>query len=244
MKWMYGVTTVPSRRTTLLPRTLKSLEVAGFDRPHLFVDGEADPNSYRREFDLDVTAHYPSLGPVGNWITSLWALYLLDPNADRFAIFQDDIVSSLGLKDYLDSVEINGVYLNLYTAMDNERVIETVQRGKWVESKILSDNHPPTVERWQNGRGALGLVFDRSGVYELLSSKGVARKPLDNVGGKLKIDGMVVAAMNVAGYREMIHAPSLIQHTGGESTLSDKINRFPEARSFMGETFDLRGYKR
>jgi hypothetical protein len=37
--WAYGITTVPSRLTTLLPRTITSLAAAGFDKPHLFVDG-------------------------------------------------------------------------------------------------------------------------------------------------------------------------------------------------------------
>ncbi len=38
-RWMYGVTTTPTREEDLFPRTLASLKNAGFDNPWLFIDG-------------------------------------------------------------------------------------------------------------------------------------------------------------------------------------------------------------
>ena len=37
LRWVYGVTTVPERRADLLPRTLVSLDRAGFPSPRIFV---------------------------------------------------------------------------------------------------------------------------------------------------------------------------------------------------------------
>lgn len=247
MRWMYGVTTVPGRRATHLPETLKSLEVAGFDRPHLFVDGELDATSYRREFDLDVTAHYPSLRAVGNWITSLWTLYVLDPSAHRFAIFQDDVTLCLGVKEYLDAIPwTDRSYRNLYTSEHNERIAAKSPQGSWQESYVLNcgpDGRGPDPEQWQTGKGALALVFDGEAVLKLLSSHGVANKPQDLINGHHRLDGMVVNAMNQAGFRELVHCPSLCQHAGQHDSSMGHDPR-PLARSFPGEGFDARTFLR
>ncbi len=245
LRWQYGVTTVPSRRATTLPKTLKSLELAGFDRPHLFVDGEADPVSWRREFDLEVTAHYPLLRTVGNWITSLWTLYLLDPSAHRYAIFQDDVVFCRNLRSYLDAVPwVDKSYRNLYSSEHNEPIVAKTPPGNWVESWVLdSGGLPtgPTPERWQTGKGALALVFDGEALLKLLASPSVANKPQDLVRGHKSVDGMVVHAMNAAGWRELIHSPSLCQHVGVDQSAMGNDPR-PPARSFPGEQFDAMSF--
>lgn len=247
MKWAYGVTTVPSRRKTLLPRTLKSLSEAGFDDPHLFIDGEEDPIPWRGEFNLDATAHHPKLGTVGNWVTALWVLHLLDPHADRYAIFQDDVSFCLGLREYLEATPwVERTYLNLYSSEYNEIIIAKTSPGTWSSSFILNsggvdDGRPigSVTDKWNCGKGALAIVLDGEGVLKMLSAKSVARKPRDREAGHWKLDGMIVNAMNRAGFKELIHSPSLCQHAGQSSSAMGNGPR-PLARSFPGEGFDAR----
>lgn len=241
MTWTYGVTTVPERRKTLLPHTLASLSEAGFDRPHLFVDGEPDANSWRQEFDLDVTARWPRMQVVGNWVLALWELYARCPKSDRYAIFQDDVVAVKNLRYYLDSCELkHGTYWNLYTSEGNESHV--IGKSGWVESKLIDD--------WfQVGKGALGIVLSNEGARTLLLAKGVVGKPLDAHTPTRNLDGMIVNGMNQMGWRELVHAPSLVQHNGQDgnvignpnplTTISGNVVR-QLAATFPGESFDAK----
>ena len=117
MNWAYGVTTVPRRRDDLLPRTLASLRAAGWDSPRLFVDGDDDTVSWSREFGLPVTARKPLVRVTGNWLLGMVELYVRDPHADRYAIFQDDVVFCRNARAYLDSVPApERGYMNLHVS--------------------------------------------------------------------------------------------------------------------------------
>ncbi len=227
LKWSYGVTTVPERRTSHLPHTLASLKKAGFDRPRLFVDGASDPARWR---DLDVedvvVRGKESIRAWGNWFLALVELYVRFPHYDRFAIFQDDFVTVQNLRGYLDAVPFpEKGYLNLYTFPSNQRKAEAEKAKGW----FLSN---------QNGRGAVGLVFSQAGVQELLSSRHLAERPTDVDRGHLCIDGGIVTAMKKAGWQEWVHNPSLIQHTGLYTTLGPTHPPQKLSESFPGEGFD------
>lgn len=239
MRWAYGVTTVSSRLGTSLPCTLKSLAAGGFDCPHLFVDDYPNADAYRQWFNLHATARYPGLGAVGNWTLALWELYVLNPQAQLFAIFQDDVLCVKNLKAYLErSLDRGRRYWNLFTFWDNEKVIEN--KIGWVEAGLAGPLHPTN----QSGLGALGLVFTLQGVVTLLSSPSFVQHSLACEPamhkkcrrGQEKIDGAVVTAMNAAGWREMIHSPSLLQHQEGSSSMGNKT--WPPAKTFPGEEFD------
>lgn len=226
MKWAYGVTTVPSRLDSHLPRTLESLAKAGFDKPRLFVDGSKNGTLYQK-FGLEVTCRYPTIRTAGNWILSLYELFIREPSANRFAIFQDDLVTYRNLRAYLERCEYpkNG-YWNLYTFPANQDLAKG--RNGWYESNQL-------------GLGAVGLVFSREAVIVLLGSKYMAERPLDASRGWRCIDGGIVEAMrknkNGSGeWKEYVHNPSLVQHTGTGSSMRNPVQ--PLAKSFMGEDFD------
>jgi hypothetical protein len=82
------------------------------------------------------------------------------------------------------------------------------------------------------------LVFSRDALVTLLSSRSLVEKCLaSEERTRLKrIDGGIVNAMNLAGWSEYVHDPSLVQHTGVLSTVGNQPH--PEAESFPGETFD------
>ena len=119
IQWSYGVTTVPSRMCDLLPQTLKSLELAGFPNPRLFVDNCTlnQAEAYVVEYPAcPLTTHVPpSLSIVGSWILAVWELYLRNPEATHYGIFQDDLVAYRNLRTYLERCEFpEKGYWNLY----------------------------------------------------------------------------------------------------------------------------------
>lgn len=243
MKWAYGVTTIPARRKTHLPATLASLEAAGFADPRLFVDGDPDAGSWRAEFDLEVTARHPATNAAANWWLSLVELYVRDPHADRFAIFQDDIALPKNLKAYLDANPWpEPGYTNLFSFRENDGLAK--DRRGWFEGAALPQSGTDVL--WQSGRGALALAFSNEAVRVLLSSRHMADRPACPIYGHRRLDGGVVTAMNKAGYREYVHGPSLVEHRGLVSTIS-KEGKGPgekpkvwrtNATTFPGEGFD------
>lgn len=195
MQWSYGLTTIPERGD-LLARTLASLASAGFDSPLVFTDE-------------------PRLGVVGRWMLSAWELYLRNPWADRFAVFQDDLVTCRNVRAYLEqSPYPDKGYLNLYTAQSNEGL--AIEPG-WFQSRDIATNG---TKKLQSGRGALALVFSRATLATLFASRAFVDKPYDRARGDRSIDGAIVNAMNLAGWREYVHNPSLVLHTGKTSTMN------------------------
>lgn len=233
--WSYGVTTnkpdilegpraQPYRRLNLLPQSLQSLKGAGFDKPILFVDNESEPSSWRQEFGLEVVCRYPRIRAFGNWILALGELMLRQPWADYYAIFQDDILVSKNLRQYIERTQYpDKGYLNLYTFPENQ-ALSRGRTGFYMASKQM------------RGLGALGLVFDHDAAVACISDPHMATRNRDFNRGHKFIDGGVVDAMRNQGYSEFVHNPSLVQHTGFKSTLNNPDQ--PTAISFQGEGFD------
>lgn len=223
--WAYGVTTVPSRRDDLLPKTLQSLSRAGFDKPRLFVDGDSDTESWRREFDLEVTCRYPNIRTYGNWTLSLAELYFRQPRHTYYAIFQDDFITYRNLRQYLERIRYpDKGYLNLYTFPRNQ---------------VLAPNGGRTIGFYksnQKGLGAVALVFSEEAVVNLLCHQHMILRPRDLVRGSRAVDGGIVTALRKAGWYEYVHNPSLVQHTGTVSSMRN--HKHPQATSFRGENYD------
>jgi hypothetical protein len=231
VKWAYGVTTVPRRRDTLLPRTLRSLANAGFDKPRLFVDGgdEATSVSYQEEFGCSVSTRNPQVRAYGNWILGLWELYLREPDADRYAMFQDDLEATRNLRAYLDKVELPECgYWNLYTFPP---VIPGIQAPPPADGRVgfFPSN--------QYGRGAVALVFPRKAILELLASKETVERPQDPQRGHRNIDGAVINTLKPRGFTEYVHHPSLVQHTGIATTIQGG-RPHPQANPWLGVEYD------
>lgn len=227
MEWAYGITTVPSRRHELFPRTLASLRKAGFDKPRIFVDGDKDGASWVREFGLETVCRYPIIRPFGNWLLSLQELCIRQPKADRYALFQDDFLTYKNLRGYLEECNYKGKeYWNLYTFPDNFQRVPTEQHKPkicWFPSNQL-------------GLGAVALVFDRTTALALLSNRMFLQRPEDAERGHKNIDGGIVHCLKRLGWREYVHYPSLVYHTGDKSSRGG--GKQPQTPCFFGEDFD------
>lgn len=258
LEWAYGVTCVPERLRSHLPQTLESLKAAGFPRPRLFLDGGSVydvaemqcSKTHSLDSILPITLRSPRILAYGNWLLGLLELYTRQPGADRYAMFQDDILLVKNLRAYLDQCEYpdplptspqettGGMfrpqrepgYWNLFTAPSN--LVKCPDNGLftgWYGSN-------------QCGKGALALVFSHAAVQTLLGGRGAMHltRRLYNPGDPRRqsrsIDGGVVTAMQLSGWYEYVHSPSLVQHTGEQSVIG--TGKHPPAPNFPGTDFD------
>lgn len=241
MRWAYGITTVSSRLKTTLPRTLLSLQAAGFNRPRLFVDGVSSEEwaRYTTLHKYEATLRQPHIRVFGNWLLGLMELYLRDGLADRFAIFQDDFLTYPNLREYLERCGYpDKGYLNLMTFPKN--------------LKLCPRGHIGWYAGYQLGMSAVALVFNREAVYNLLTSSYLAARPADVnsnraclprngvpeglIRGQVNVDGAISHGMRNAGFVEYVHNPSLVYHIGQVSSFGNLPQ--PAAGSFRGEHFD------
>lgn len=224
IEWSYGVTTCPQRLTTLLPRTLASLAAAGFDQPRLFVGGDGYVG------DLPATQRNRPTGGFYNWLLGAWELFIREPMAARYAMFEDDLIMCRGVREYLEKCECPAQgYLNLFTFATNENRIFGKPAG-WHKSD-------------QNGKGAVALVFPHDAMVVLLQQfflyKPQITEKKPNLTEFNNTDGAVQHALiRIAKFTEYVHSPSLVQHVGKETTLNNA--KHPDAKTFPGEDFDAR----
>lgn len=228
MKWEYAVTTVEMRRNTLLPQTLKSLNNAGFTNPKIFVDGSKDILGWEKQFNLEVVVRSNRIKAYGHWILTLAEMYIRNPFAERYAIFQDDFITYKNLKSYLEICKYpDRGYWNLYTFPSNQAICPKEPHGSqkigWFESNQL-------------GKGAVALIFDNKTVIDLITHQHIVERVKDATRGDRSIDGGVVTALNQIGYKEYVHNPSLTQHTGVKSAIGNKPQR--QSLSFISENFN------
>ena len=228
--WAYGILTVPGRLKDLLPQTLRSLAKGGFDKPRIFLDGVLEGNPVEVQ-GLEVTERSPQGQQLVNWYLALHELYSRNSRADRYALFEDDILICRNTRQYLERPEMPpSVYLNLMTMRANEALAKNKQTG-WYKSN-------------QKGMGAQGLVFDQSGMVELLTSHYLlSRFKLGETGSKRTacVDGHVAKTFQKTGRVEIVHYPSLVQHVGMKSMIPANFGAgWGEytSQSFPGEDFD------
>lgn len=246
MKWAYGVTTVAERLTTYLPATLQALEAGGFPEPHLFVDGLTVEEGCALSpwFALPHTVRQRRVGVHGNWILSFYELFLRNHDADRYVLFQDDLICARNLRGYLEAAAypdgLDGQppgYLNLLTFPSNQLLAPKAESDPWGRGGV--GFYPSN----QLGKGAVALAFNRSAAVTLLSARTMVERSLDRTDalgsrrGTVNVDGGIVTAMNAAGYREYVHNPSLVQHIGVHTTIPGHEG-LPKAISYRGHDFD------
>ena len=226
--WEYAVTTVPSRITDLLPRTLQSLADAGFDKPVISVDGPCDNASMGLLEPHTVICRGRNIRTFAHWHMTLLELYSRNPWSQFYAIFQDDFICVQNLREYLSECTLpDKSYLNLFTFMENDAIVPGKQHG-WHEAARAAKGH-------QLGRGAVALVFSHAAVEALLAHPHMITRRRDSLRGHKSLDGAIVEAMNASGWTEYIHYPSLVQHIGEESSMGNR--KHPVSKCYI-EEFD------
>jgi hypothetical protein len=164
-------------------------------------------------------------------------------------MFQDDVLVCKNARQYLDADSTSPVslveralsqgYLNLYNmpGFEEQGVLDAGSIRGWREAiSMFGGPVYPGNTRPQYGKGAIALVFSREGVINLLSSRDVVRRPLNDTYGKIKLDGCIVTAFNQIGWREWVHNPGLAKHIGDQSSMGHGV--YPQSETFAGEDFD------
>lgn len=230
MYWSCGITTIPKRESDLLPRTIASVQDAGF-KPRLFFDGRPS-----KSYNLPVTVREENIGAWGNWWLGMYELWIRDYKAQRFIMFQDDIVCCKNLRKYLEHWYPDKGYLNLYCNREYEKYVDKPDKLKMSNGRWFCPKR-------QGGQGALALVFSRDALKHLFLSRSAVEKPLTTGKRRTKpVDGGIVQAMGRnSDWYEWVHKTSLVQHTGhNQSTLGN--NNRPPPDNFPGEDFDAMSY--
>lgn len=221
MKWATGITTVWERERTYFPRAMQAIVNAGW-QPHVFIDE-------------------PHIGTFGRWYLSLLELWIRNPTADAYAIFQDDIELCKNVRPYIEKTGIPAnVYLNLVTHPLAREAPPTLAgcSGGWFTTRKRYNSLPlPNGLPSQAGRGACALVFPRQAAKELLKAERMLDKPVEKY-STCNLDGAIVESMNAAGYVEMAHTPSLGRHIGAESSMPGLSKPQLSNNDFPGAHFD------
>ena len=207
MQIVSAVTSCMDRFPNLLPITIESLARARLDDFLLVsVDGlPLDHHSFATVVTspstTDFVARPKPLGLVGNWLMTALELFVRHPLAERYCIFQDDVVVDPDLKAAIAATQLDKKYINLSWASDNEKSAASVPIGN----------------------GACGLVFDRAGLLACLGDLNVLAKPCAS--GKNKSTGLdfsIALAMRNQGYTEQVFPEPMLAHTGEQSTIANK----------------------
>ena len=225
--WEVGVTTAPRKPSTLY-HTLTSIREAGWSETLLF----AEPGSLVKGLgsEVQVVHRHETLGAWPNWLLALAELYLRNPVADAYAIFQDDIELCLGVREYLEAElwpQERLAFVSLYCSSGYQPKTTRYAQPDGVDGYI----------------GALALVFPPEAVRALLSSSMVwAHRLRPGSGGVNGIDfaiGRWAARRDLPG---LFHVPSLVQHLGDVSTVwpQGKNKGRRRADTFVGRDFDAR----
>ena len=212
--WRYGIVSSCERVSTYLPQTVESLYNTGFRNPTIFMDGPCEV-----PFGMELVQYQEKIGHLLNWKKALSHLYQTSPSADRYALFEDDLLCCSNLREYLNRCPFpHSVYLNLITHKDNESL--TKKQSGWHRSN-------------QMGRGAVGLVFHCHTVRAILNDK--AFRNWEKGPRRKAADAMIVSILKKKKHTEFIHYPSLIQHVGVESLLGHSYGLM---NSFAGVEYD------
>ena len=222
--WEVGVVSTCERSRTLLPRTIASLESGGFKVNRIFMDGDADV-----PFFIPMSTRSPKVGVHPNTHLCLLEMFYRNRFADLYLVAQDDILAVRNLRQYLDTQPYpEQGYWNLSTHMSN------VHLGRLASTRWFPGH--------QNGYGALGIVMDNRAARQLLTTPGLIDWATDPKAPRRfpkYIDGAIATTFAALGYTQYCHMPSLLCHTGYQSTIRrQRVWDATLTDTFPGEDFD------
>ena len=200
-----GVTTSPRIQATLEP-CLDGLLRAGWDRPHLFIDGPVRVAD--RHASLPATYRRERVGAWPNYFLALAELLLLRPRAEAFMIVQDDALfyDSESLPKYLEHVlwpSREPCLVSLYCCVDDQ-----APRPGWREVSRV----PVT--------GPVALVFPPEIAKSFLTDFAVFEhrwQPDETAATSL--GDLIATWCHGQGITTWFPTPSLVRHIGDTSTI-------------------------
>lgn len=203
LRWAVGVLTAPRPEPTI-GQTLRGLRDAGFDDVHLFAEpGSIIPPEFAH---WPRTVHGRRLGNIPNFFVSLAALFLGQPDADAYGLFEDDFETARGLRAWCDEQfwPVGSGLVSLYTCQAHQ----DLEPG-W---------HVRALGTFRTF-GGLAFVFRRDVLQAFLGDGRVLetrRRGLIH-----GIDQVVGEWAARRGIGVAYHTPSLVAHIGHSSTQAE-----------------------
>jgi hypothetical protein len=203
--WAVGVTTSPRIHATL-EACLDSLLHAGWEHPHLFIDGPVRVSD--RHTSLPTTYRRERVGAWPNYFLALAELLLLRPRAEAFMVVQDDALfyEHESLPRYLEHVLWPAPWpclVSLYCCGDDQ-----AERPGWRAVPGLAVSGP------------LALVFPAELAKAFVTDFAVFEhrwQPDERAATSL--GDLITIWANCEGIATWFPTPSLVQHIGDTSTL-------------------------
>lgn len=239
MKWTVGLITAPRKEGYYLDKTLDSLARTGFSDVRIFAEpGSIVPEGY------NATYRKKQYGDWTNWATAFYELLLSEPDTDLFLMIEDDIILCRMTKEYLEySIPQLGEFASVspYTPSKLKR-----------RNIVGFHNESRGIQTWSTQ----AVVMTRQKAICFFSDYDVQRHRFENVFGKDEkywclpytdsknsikdvVIGHWAAKNNLPIY---YHTPSLVEHIGYHSTLTDMKTTVENSRKsadFVGENYDL-----
>lgn len=216
--WNVGITTAPRRLPTLAD-SIESLKRAGWDCPHLFIDGDMDLP--RSADSLMQSRRQPMMGAWRNYYQSVVDL-LSDCSADFILLAQDDAWWSthLPIRKYLEELcwPVEDRFLvSLYCCASDTAPMSCWRRYEGI---------------WQYG--AVAMIFSRKAAEEFVRDPVVCGYGHEQKGG---IDTIIGEWANRSQIPVFVPTPSLVQHIGDVSSLweTSRAVGMRRASRFIGD---------
>lgn len=241
MKWIAGVITAPREQESYIAHSVESLTKAGFGDLVVF----AEPGSFIPQSFKGHVVHRPKrYGDWTNWATALYELLLSNPDTDYFLMCEDDAVVCHGCKAYLEyTIPQLGEFgsISLYTPSIYSR-----KRFRGFHNELQGHRTWSTVT----------VIMSRDKVIQFFSDPQVQLHRFENTFDKpdgywrcektdpknsLK-DAVIGRWASSIGLPIYYHTPSLAEHIGNHSTLTDRestIDNGRRSRDFVGLEYDL-----
>lgn len=233
-----GVTTT-ARANATLTRTLASLKAGGFDRVWLFSDGGQPKLDRRADLPaIDLVVRTPQAGGWSNFLLALQELNLRFPHADRYAMFQDDVLVPRGLAKWIEAnVRSDAAIWSLFCAKHHEK-----RTPGWIDVKagygFCGAQAIVIPARWSLAFLSDAMIVAHKRTPPRLKTPGAKFKKT----GEHHIDGAIGLFAARKGQAVKVHYPSLVSHIGDTSTMHPKArlsNSHRKESVFPGESYDL-----
>lgn len=245
MKWTVGIITAPRPQGFYLDVTISTLKRAGWSDITVF----AEPGSIIPDGDITVVHRRKTYGDWTNWATALYDLLLSEPDTDYFFILEDDAEICPGAKSYVEYAlpQLEPfAFLSIYTPCkyykpNRFRMFHNECDGicTWSTTTVIMSRNSVikffSDEQVQRHRFS---DLDLVNASNFKASFGRGRTSVTDCVGNTVKDAVLGRWAGKNGLPVYFHTPSLAEHTGYHSTLTDDfatMENLRKSKDFVGD---------
>ena len=245
MKWTVGIITAPRPQGFYLDATINTLKRAGWKDMTVF----AEPSSTIPDGDITVVRRRKTYGDWTNWATALYDLLLSEPDTGYFFMLEDDAEICPGARAYVEyALPQLGTFgfLSIYTPCkyhkpNRFRMFHNECAGICTWSTITVIMSKDAVIKFFSDEQVQRHRFsdlDLVNANNFRASYGRGRTSVTDCVGNTVKDAVLGRWADKHHLPVFFHTPSLTEHTGYHSTLTDDfatIENLRRSKDFVGD---------